>query len=66
MCAYNFRDISASPVIHPMESHSNKSSIRKFHNWIVGKEISRPVTNLGHQRGEEIFERSPNFLNYVE
>jgi len=29
------------------------------------KNTNRPVTSMGHLRGEEFSERGPNFLNYV-
>ena len=35
--------------------------------WQSGlNSVTRPVTSLGHQGGEEFSERCPNFLNYVQ
>ena len=61
-CAFSFRDTSASPVINPMAFHYSDSNIRKSHNVIVEREMSRPVTSLGHQWGRRDFWEEAKFF----
>jgi len=44
ICAYKFKDASATPVIQPMACHCNNSNLRKSHNYIVEREMSYVIT----------------------